>query len=784
MGRSGSTVSFVARRVLGRSRWGNALLIVVVALACGATMAAIAGGRRAATSYDRFYAWSDGAHALIGNVGGTDSAGADAILTQIAAFPGVESVARYGGYSSAQMLVDGDVLPFLSLYPVSADLSNPTIGRMKLLEGRFSDPTAVTEAIIPFSTAARFDLEVGDTVDMAFGSRTETIEIVGIVAAAADFPTPVAPAITILILTPAFQAAHEAEMSWNDGGMEIKLTDGRAGVQALQRAISDAGLPSSVEDNADRGVGVRRLLRIQAGVLWLIGGVLGAASALVLAQLMRRETAARAGAMTVLTALGLPRRQTLAAGALRGAVCGVVGAAAGIALAIAVSPAFPLGVARIAEPHEGVDVDVLVLVLGALVAVAVVAAIGGGVTWLATRPARARASKAERRRMTAQLPPAPSTGVRLAARSLRSTGAGSPLAGVLGLAVILSTLVGVVVLRGDVERVVDDQDLSGGTWDITTQFNEETLALAQPFFESQPQVAEIARGNWLPLRVNGRRVFTLFLEAAERITVLVDRGRAPAGPTEIALGGAVMRDLDVEIGDTVEVMVPSDFTEEQLSPPFAATVVGRPVLVSPLYEAIGQNGGAAVTLDLVRDGGYPYWEYFWFVRMHEEADDRQAVQDVATRSGADYWFQTADPSGIGALRDVRSLPLALIALLAVLAVVTIVQRLLVGSRANRRHLGILRCLGFTNRQLTVAGAVHGVLVVAVAIVVALAAGIVVARPVWDWVASYLSVVPVHVIPGGALGLTVGMSIAVALAAGVLVAERVRRSPPARHLRVE
>jgi hypothetical protein len=279
-------------------------------------------------------------------------------------------------------------------------------------------------------------------------------------------------------------------------------------------------------------------------------------------------------------------------------------------------------------------------------------------------------------------------------------------------------------------------------------------------------------------------VYSAFVEGGRGIDIAVDRGRQPAGSSEIALGEVVMRDLDVEVGDVVDVRVPLDFDATQLSPPIRTTVTGRPILVAPLYELFEPGGAAAVSLDLVRDGGYPYWSWFWFVRMREDADDRRNVQDVALAAGPDYWFESADPANVAVLRDVRGLPLALVALLASLGCVTLLQRLVIGARANRRHLAVLRALGLTNRQLVMAGAMQGVIVAVIVGATAVVIGVLAARPVWDWTADYLSVVPAHVVEVAPLAAVIGSAVAVAVATGVIVAAAPLRRAPAIHLRSE
>ena len=175
-GGSGAAVWYVARRVLGRSRWGTVVLVAVIAVACGVTMAAVAGGRRAATSYDRFREWSDGADMSI-LVGGdsVDSAGADDLLTRIAAFPEIESSTRLGSFEDVRVVLDGEPLPYLTMFPYTADLDAPALGRVKVVDGRLPRRDAVGDAVISFATARYYDVDVGDSLDIVLPSGTTTV---------------------------------------------------------------------------------------------------------------------------------------------------------------------------------------------------------------------------------------------------------------------------------------------------------------------------------------------------------------------------------------------------------------------------------------------------------------------------------------------------------------------------------------------------------------------------------------------------------------------------------
>ena len=92
-----------------------------------------------------------------------------------------------------------------------------------------------------------------------------------------------------------------------------------------------------------------------------------------------------------MVALGLPRRQLIVVGTARNLMVALAGAAGAVLVAFVLSPLAPVGEARLAEPSPGFAFDPLVLLLGALVMVVVVMALG---LWPSVRAARAWTSSA------------------------------------------------------------------------------------------------------------------------------------------------------------------------------------------------------------------------------------------------------------------------------------------------------------------------------------------------------------------------------------------------------
>jgi hypothetical protein len=206
--------------------------------------------------------------------------------------------------------------------------------------------------------------------------------------------------------------------------------------------------------------------------LWLFGLAGALAAAVVVAQALTRMVAIDAGDNPVLVALGA------SGGARRGVAAGravfalVVGAVLAVALALALSPIFPLGRARAAEPDPGIRIDGLVLGLGFVAMLLVLTVPVAVAAWRATRrrdvgeEARsARPSYSAERLADAGTPAPVVTGVRFAFRD--PTGQRISMAATLtGLVVAVATVVAALTFGTSLDRMVTTPERYGWTWGV------------------------------------------------------------------------------------------------------------------------------------------------------------------------------------------------------------------------------------------------------------------------------------------------------------------------------
>ena len=127
-------------------------------------------------------------------------------------------------------------------------------------------------------------------------------------------------------------------------------------------------------------------------------------------------------------------------------------------------------------------------------------------------------------------------------------------------------------------------------------------------------------------------------------------------------------------------------------------------------------------------------------------------------------------------------PLIFGAMLAVVGVATLAHLLVVSVARRRREIGLLKVLGFVNRQVASTVAWQATTVALIGIVIGVPLGVAAGQATWRAFADNLGVVPVSVVP---IWLVGGLAAGVVLVANLLAvgpALVATRSKPATLLR--
>jgi ABC-type lipoprotein release transport system permease subunit len=786
------------------TRAGLALLVAVLALSAGVAMAAFAGARRSDSAYGRFLTWSKSydltasgcddvaKRTATTRVECTDEQAAEA-LARVRELPFVESSAEFGFIAMSTELPNGTRPSFLAFSPaIDADARIfRDANRVKMVDGRLPDPAAVDEVAIGKFPAERFHLSVGEVMrGLAFGpkglSDVGPLRIVGIYVAPGELPSATGAGGGSLLLTRAFGRAHEDLVERKNSGLALRLRPGTS-EETAEAAIRAIGF--DVNNPANVTSGIERTIRVETIALLLLGIIVAGVGLVVVGQMLRRQTTAELGADGTFWALGCDRSDALRLALLRGLLVGAAGAALAVGVAVAMSPLFPVGVGRVADPDIGIHADGEVLAFGALltlllaVVVAVLAAAHS--TWADRRQA------ARTPNTPWPLParrPSVLVGLYLArpTRSRTSTAWASLLSVVVVIVIVAAT----AVTLASFDHLVRRRDLAGATWHAAFQVEaapDGTVDLPGQVAAARavPGVEAATFGTWATtgsgvaagLYVNGQLVGTQIFGDEGPIQPAIERGRAPERAGEVALGRKTLASLGLRLGDAVHLSV------DPSVPPQTGRVVGETVLVSPYFYDFAPGIGAATVWSTFSDLGIEPTYGVILVRYAAGADSLRtfnAVEETLQTPG----FEAADRQQVSGLSRIRLVPTLLLGGLLVLVAAAIAHVLLVSVTGHRRDVAVLRALGFTRPQSWTSVTVQAGVISLVACAIGIPLGVLFGRAAWQRIAANFYVVPRPMAPLALLGVISAVMVGVAVVASLVPSAKAVRLKPAAVLRTD
>ena len=682
-----------------RTRWRAWIgLALLVGIAGGVCLALVAGARRTDSSYTRLLKAERPYDVAVFEGGFAGNIDVPNFLDRVEALPEVAETARFrslfdnGGRTGDGLRVgEPDYLQTI----VAEDEQGATVlARQKLLDGRHPDVDAPNEVAVNFTVAETYDLEVGDTLELElftedqarpyFATGVPTIppfagerfrfDVTGVFASAGDFPPrSLGDGAGTVNFTPAFYAANPEHASMR--ALAVRLREGPASApsfkEGTERIAGGAFVPFDAFGNLTaRSIqheATDRSIHLLAVALWVIAGLAVLASLLVVGQALLR--AARLGATDdgTLRAVGCSDGQLTAARTMTGVVVALGGGVLALGLAIALSPVFPLGLARTADPDPGVRVDPVAILGGAAVVVVIVVALGAFAAWRATRtsrasaPARVGAVGISTALARSPLPIPAATGVRMALQGGRGAATLPARSTIAGAIIAVAALVGAITFGAGLARLLDTPRLFGWNWDVTVGdgYGMDAFDEVVPTLRAEPTVAAIAAGTFGAVEVEGRELMVLATDPVEgSIAATVVDGRAPVAPDEMLLGRTTMAESNVSVGDRVRVRYLGTFNGEAAedAPVRRVRVVGEAVL--PEQSDIGLDDAGAMTYEglLALSGGdeRPARNFFP-VRFVDGVDPERAFARVS-RAVDLYTVPTQRPTDLVNFGRVDALP--------------------------------------------------------------------------------------------------------------------------------
>ena len=298
---------------------------------------------------------------------------------------------------------------------------------------------------------------------------------------------------------------------------------------------------------------------------------------------------------------------------------GVTAAIIAVVVAILMSPLMPVGLRRVADLHHGIDVDPLLLGLGALavvvgiVALRLLAAWRVNVTQSATASAGHR-SVANRLLEHGRLSPSADIGVRFAldpGRGETSTGIWTT---VLGATLTIALLAGLWSFQVSLQHVLDSPRLYGWNWSVKSgapALPDIATALV-PAFSHDPVVSAFAAGTITQAELGLERVDVMGMQQEQgQVAPTVVEGRLPRRANEVMLGARNLERAGLHLGDIAVLRLGN-------------TAAGLRIVGRGLFPEFGDAGGL---------GNGVYMTYRGLQRMLPQA--RQNVFLVRYRRDTD-----------------------------------------------------------------------------------------------------------------------------------------------------
>jgi ABC-type lipoprotein release transport system permease subunit len=773
-----------------RRRWPSLVALgVLVGITAGFALSALVGARRTHTALARL---EQQTHSPTAMVFASQSGVFDPHFEKLGTRPGVQNVAVWD-------LVFGncDGEPGCVLFASDDGIWGRDVNKPLVIAGRMWDPSASDEIVIDESlakqgfgigTAVKFEMigpTIQDLVDNNVNGPTATLRVVGVVRDVGQF---LFATDGQAFLPPGFVQRYRGQGAIHPNA-DVVLKKG-TDVSSLRKDVNEiVGPGTPVLDLKSTERRVNTTLSVERSALALLALAIAVAGGLLVSQALTRSAATIGDDALVLRAVGLSRWDIASAAGLSHALSAAVAVVVAATTAVVASRWFPVGLGRRIDPDVGFHVDWLVLGPGLLLTLVLVL---GGTLLVAARAGTERTAVAPRRaslfatRMRRRAPLTVGLGATMAFDRGRGRGSIPVLPALVGAVVGVLGVVGALTISSGLHDALAHLERAGVTWDLTVEPPPDAYT---PTGDAKPAVAgaiQNASGGALAVMnrqlvpVNGIGAPTFSIQtpngSAAPISFGLLSGRAPRTADEVAIGPATARDLNVNVGDTVqlgdagakasivgEALFPSDVHAE-----FDEGIWLTPERLDQLVPLDPAMHGRAIAVRL--PGGA------------NKAKVQAALQSALPKGTA--VSTAAVPVELTNLRNVRTLPVLLAGFLALLAVGALSHVLLTSARRRRREFAVLRALGLDRRRTRLIVNSQATAIGLVGLVIGIPLGVVLGRVLWRLVTDRVPLT--NVAPFAVIGvvLIVPITIVVANALALWPGERVARLHPAEILRDE
>lgn len=747
-----------ARSELRRRRRATVALALLIGVSGAVVLTAAAGARRTDSAFSRFLESNDSADVQLQYSATNDID--DKVLEALRRHPDVETVAP--AYITVAFSEDSDY-DLLLLASPGPELFRD-VDRPRVLEGRLPDPAAADEILVTRFAKNSLGVRVGDIMTVGtFGAEqfdaqgfedepsgpVLELRVVGVAITAYDVADP---EFAALFATPAYFDSHWGQVGGFGPSMQVTTRGDRDPSTVVREAIAGFDFEESfLTSSSELTAKVEDGTRVLAIGLATFATVAGLAALVACAQALHRRVAEAASDLPALRAMGLSRGQRSSAMGLTIAPVVVAGVLLAVVLAIPASGAMPIGAARSAEPHPGIDIDGQVLLVGAaLFTVTLLLAAGLSASRVGRRALHGQPSEPHGRRrpgrarlLGARLSPPSHLGVAMALEPGVGPTAVPVRSTLIGAAVGAAGVVAVLTFGASLDSLVREPARSGWNWTFAPDdLAEDDLAEVMAI----PGVDDVGRLVHRQVVVDGEQMLAIAVESDKgtpSLTVL--RGRMPTGSREIAVGPKLADRSELGLGDAIGIEDPGGGGTRDMA------VVGE-VLFPTFDDDNAFNDGVAlapgVIDELAQSDGFDKVIVGFDPTISTDEAARR-LTDVVPGSLSIYAYP-ALPADVANLDAVRFLPRLLGLFLGLLALTAVGHALTTSVHRRRRDLGIVRSLGFRGVDIARTIAAQSLTLIVTGLVVGIPMGIVIGRLSWRLVAEGIGVSATPTIPPVAL----------------------------------
>ncbi len=715
------------------------VLGVLAGLTIGLAVAAFDGARRTDTALARLNARTNASDAV---VFATQAELVSPDWHKLAARPEVKRIIRWGlafgnlgGSEQSVLFVPMD------------DVWLNKVDQPIVVAGRMFDPNAPNEVVVSddASHVLGAPIKIGDTFPFTAMSKDESFDqpangpslqlrVVGIIH------TPLSYVFTGgAFLSPGFVTKYGDRAIIPENAV-IQLRHGAADVDTLRRdASSDVANGVPVLDFHVTGRRVTATTDVEGAMLRLLAMIVALAGVAFVGQALARSAATIGADAPTLRALGMNRRELVAAALRPHLLTAAVAFVITALTATVASRWFPVGLAAHVDPDRGVRVNIVLVTAAAVLAAFITLGVASLASWRAARPEALRGSQRGGwlTRVPIARPIAALVGARMALESGRTTPRrGSAWPALVGAAAAVTGVVAIITVNHGLSDALKHPEVAGVAWDasVTPQQSDISLdGVKSSIVESvarQPGVAAVSSIGRYVTQIGALGVPSFAVvdnPTGASVSLVTLSGRAPTSDDEIELGPSTARDLGVKIGDSVSLadgatarvvglgLFPSD-VHAQFDEGAWVSPKRWSRLAAPNYDA---NNNVTVSMVLG-------------VRFADRDHLDGQITALGTALGPTMQVMPVDqPVELSNLHNVRTLPTVLAIFLAVLGAVAVGHALLSSVVRRRRDFAVLQSLGVTRGGVRAMIAAQATVVGVAGLVLGVPVGLIAGRAGWQ-----------------------------------------------------